>query len=196
MSSIVGMASAPISITYACLAVVYEFDSPLYAYLLFGYLCLMFAVVSMLHFASINIRRRVRTLASQCAQQVDEFAANVRTIRTNALEALMARNLWKLRHEQKKAMSTGHLLESVFDLIFSSPILAGSIVLMAIQRSTIGEQLDAATLYTIIGAMSSLKGILASLSEAVSTYQDYSPAMIQFTSFFEKVRLSRKDLVV
>lgn len=63
---------------------------------------------------------------------VYDLSKNIRMVKTNDLENLMAKNLWSLRRKQRDVYRRIHLIEAVIDVIFASPVIAGTIILMAI----------------------------------------------------------------
>ena len=63
---------------------------------------------------------------------VYELSKNIKMVKTNDLENLMAKNLWGLRRKQRELFRRIHLIEAVIDIIFASPVIAGTIILMAI----------------------------------------------------------------
>ena len=116
-------------------------------------------------------------------------------VKTNDLENLMAKNLWRLRRKQRDVYRRIHLIEAVIDVIFASPVIAGTIILMAIQRAEQESEIDATILFTIIGAMSSLRGVLNSLADALNAYRSFLPAMQMFEDLFNKVNRSPRVAV-
>jgi len=192
LTALVSMISAPISITFAFAVIALEFETNIYGLLIFAYFIVMCILIYILHRNTILLRKRYRALGSQCTGEIEEFIQNTRLVRTNSMQNLMMHNIWGVRREQRRAMLKIHAYESVFDLIFTSPLLMGSLLLIGIQRSEYGENLDARTLFTIVGTIGSLRGVLSSMSEALSAYQDYVPAYGLFDLFWNSVSRTPK----
>jgi ABC-type multidrug transport system fused ATPase/permease subunit len=198
ISGFIAMFAAPITITVAVTLIIREFKSNNYEFLIFGFLTFLVVVIYGLHQITIQQKKRFRTLGSKCTGEVEEIATEPRFVQGNCLQKHILRQVWKFRRGQMTLLRKIHYLEAGFSFLFSSPVIAGSLLVIAVQRfdGPGSDSLDPVTLFTIISAVGSLRAILVSLSDALSSYQDFRPAFQLFDMFFNKVSRTPKITVL
>jgi ABC-type multidrug transport system fused ATPase/permease subunit len=189
---LVSICAAPISITYAFVMIFIQFKSNPYVYFILAYTFLMLVLIAFMHRWMVILKKKYRGLGSRCAGFLEELTEKTKVVRVNSLQGFLVRRIWGMRKEIERVVRYLNILESLFDLIFSSPLLASSLILIGIQRSFYGDTVDSKILFTIISTLGSLKGVLGSLSDALSSYQDYKPAIALFNLFFLKVSRTPK----
>ena len=188
VDAVIDLTASPIPIVFAFVVIILEFETNLYSLLIFGFFGILGIVIYFLHTASIASKKKVRTYGSLCTGEVEELTSEVKFIRANSLQKHLLRQIWKFRNIQVQMLKKIHGFEAAFNFLFSSPVIAGSLLLLSNQNSA--NEFDAVTVFAIISTVGSLKLLLSNLSNALSNYQDFKPAYELFNLYFNHISRS------
>ena len=185
----ISMYAAPIPIGFAIFLIFLEFKTQSdYVWILCLYFFVLAFIIYLIHKRTVRYREKFRTEGSKCSGQVHEMVADMKFVKGNSLHAHILRQIWKFRKSQVKLLKAIHISISLINFLFSSPVIAGSLLLIFLNKvgSKNGE-LDVVTVFTITGTVSSLKTILTGFSDALNSIQDFRPASKLFELFFNEV---------
>ena len=196
MNSLVNFTAAPVSIIYAYIFIFFQFQSRQISIFIIVYSIAVIIFIAFLHRRMIVHKKIYRALGCQCSGHIEEMIEKTDYIRANSMQSIILRKIWGYRKRMRSALKTMNGIEAIFDLLFSSPVLASTMVVFSAQQGLVGDDIDAATIFTLISAFGSLRAVFASLSEGLGTFQDYQPSMSLFKLFYNKISLSPKIAVL
>jgi ABC-type multidrug transport system fused ATPase/permease subunit len=135
---------------------------------------------------SVHERKAYRATANTINGYLYDYIKHIKLVKINSLQTLLMNQISTFRKAELAREVKMIFFDTAIDIMFFSPSLATSLVLIFVQRAVTGS-FDVVIMFSIISALSQLRKPLLALTEVIERYADFKKSYSNFCVFFEKV---------
>jgi ABC-type multidrug transport system fused ATPase/permease subunit len=180
------LAAAPVTTIFAFIMIWLQFDFSWYFLLVLLFYIITLMLLAYLLSLSVDVRKKYRAISTAIHGFLSEYITNIKFIKINSLQNLLLKEIWKIRIKEVKMLRKLAFFDTIIDILLFSPTLATSLLIIGIDRA-VGGNFDVVVMYTVIGALGSLRKPILAVSEAVDRYNDFKKSYQNYNILLKEV---------